>query len=180
LGSFLDIDWSGLFSLSLPLLELLLRGSVIYLALVLMFRIILKRETSSVSLTDLLVIVLIASAVESGISGGYTSITDALVLVGTILAWDFILDWLSFNVPAFRKIITPSTVKLMDRGRYLYRNMRREYITEEELRSQIRKNGLESPAQVKAAYMESDGRISIIPFDGERFSKEKEEKHPHE
>jgi uncharacterized membrane protein YcaP (DUF421 family) len=66
--SVFELDWTSLFGLSISLLEMLIRGSVIYLGLVVMFRLLMKRESSSLGITDLLVVVLVASAVESGIS----------------------------------------------------------------------------------------------------------------
>jgi uncharacterized membrane protein YcaP (DUF421 family) len=180
MDGFANINWQELFGLTTPLLELLLRGTVIYLGVVVMFRMLLRREASSVGLTDLLVIVLVASAAESGISGGYTSVTDGLILIATVLVWDYILDWLSFNVPFVQKLLHPPSIKLMDNGRFLYRNMRRQYITEEELRSKMRLHGLEHTRQVKAAYMEGDGKISIVPQPGEMFLQVEEDKSPHE
>jgi uncharacterized membrane protein YcaP (DUF421 family) len=180
MGTFFDVDWKALFGLSIPLLEILLRGSLIYLALVVMFRLLLKREAGSMGLTDLLVIVLVASAAESGISGGYHSITDGVILIGTVLAWDYLLDRLSFRFPAVRRLLNPPEVKLVDRGRVLYRSLRREFVTEEELLSEVRKKGLESFDQVKAAYMESDGRISVIPARGSRILPGSDRRTPHE
>ena len=81
-----DIDWAGLFMPTTPALEIIVRGSVMYLALFAMLRFILRRETGSLGITDLLVIVLIADAAQNGMAGNYTSITDGLLLVITIIA----------------------------------------------------------------------------------------------
>ncbi len=78
------IDWEGAFSPELPL-ELILRGSLIYLALFALLRFVLKREAGAVGITDLLVVVLIADAAQSAMAGSYTSLPDGLVLVGTIV-----------------------------------------------------------------------------------------------
>jgi uncharacterized membrane protein YcaP (DUF421 family) len=68
----------------------------------------------------------------------------------------------------------------MENGKFLYRNMRREYITEQEMQAQLRHHGIDDPQQVKAAFMEGDGRISVIGFEKEKQNKEREKKLPHE
>lgn len=180
MASFFDLDWQGLFSLTTPLLELVIRGTAIYLGVMAMFRLLMKREAASLGLSDLLVVVLVASAVESGISGGYHSVTDGLILVATILAWDYVLDRLAYRVPFIGKLLHPPPVKLMQDGRFLYRNMRKEAVTEEEMRGQLRKHGIDDPALVKAAFMEGDGKISVLRKDGKRPEKIPSEGPPHE
>jgi uncharacterized membrane protein YcaP (DUF421 family) len=79
--------------------------------------------------------------------------------------WNFALDWLSDHSPRVRRFLTPPPLLLIKDGRLLRKNMRRELITEDELMAELRKQGLESPAEVRAARMEGDGQISVIPVD---------------
>jgi uncharacterized membrane protein YcaP (DUF421 family) len=104
----------------------------------------------------------VADAAQNAMAGEYTSITDGMVLVSTLIAWNVFLDWLSFRFLWLRRLAEPRPLMLIKNGRLLKRNMRREFITEEELCSKLRQEGVESLEQVKDVYMESDGQISVI------------------
>jgi hypothetical protein len=85
-----------------------------------------------------------------------------VVLVATIIFWNFALDWLGYRVAWIQRIVRPPPLLLIEDGRLLRRNMRQELITTDELMSQLRENGVASPAEVKRAHMEGDGTISVI------------------
>jgi len=97
-------------------------------------------------------------------AGGYTSLTEGAVLVSTIIGWNFLLDWLSYRVRWLRKFAEPPPLLLVSRGRFLHRNMRKEYVTEEDLYAKLREHGIDDVSQVKQAYMESDGSVTVLTF----------------
>ena len=162
MGWLFDVDWANTFRLETPLLEIVLRGSLVYLGLFVMLRVVLKREAGTVGITDLLVIVLLADAAQNALADDYTSIPDGLLLVATILFWSFALDWLGYRSPRLRRFVRPEPLPLVRDGRLLRGNMRKELITEEELLGAIRLQGVDDLAEVRAAYMEADGRISVV------------------
>ncbi len=159
------VDWSQVFVPGRPV-ELILRGSLMYLALFALLRIVLKREAGSVGITDLLVIVLIADAAQNALAGNYTSLPDGLLLVGTIVFWSYALDWLGYRFPPFQRVVRPQPLPLIKDGRPLRHNLRHELITEEELLSQLRLQGCDDLTMVKTAHLEGDGRISVVRRDG--------------
>lgn len=161
----MDVDWQRLFGLTVPPVELIVRGSVMYLGLFVLLRLVLKREAGGLGMTDLLVIVLLADAAQNGMTGDYRSITDGLLLVGTILAWSSLLDWLGYHVPWIQRWVHPAPLVLIRNGRMLRRNMRRELITTGELESALRQQGVDDLAMVREARMEGDGRISVVKHD---------------
>jgi uncharacterized membrane protein YcaP (DUF421 family) len=108
------------------------------------------------------VVVLIADAAQNAMANEYKSVPEGIVLVATIIFWNFALDWLGYRVPWIQRIIHPPPLLLIEDGRLMRRNMRRELITIDELMSQLRENGVASPAEVKRAHMEGDGTISVI------------------
>jgi uncharacterized membrane protein YcaP (DUF421 family) len=171
----MNVDWAKLFLPTTPLLEIIIRGSITYLALFAILRLVHKRQSGTVGVTDLLVLVLIADAIQNAMSGGYESITDGIILVSVIVFWSYALDWLGFRFPFLQRLIHPSSLMLVKNGEMLRRNMRRELITEDELRTALRKNGVSDLKRVKAAYMESDGQISVIPVEE---STDDSPKHP--
>jgi uncharacterized membrane protein YcaP (DUF421 family) len=113
-----------------------------------------------------LVIVLIAEVTGNGISDNFQSVVESTVLIGTVLFWSTLIEWLQSRSAAFERLVRDPKLKLIENGRMLRRNMREEFVTVEELMAQLREKGLEHCRDVKAAYMEADGRISIIRRDG--------------
>ena len=161
------IEWDKMWLPDTPLLEIIVRGSVVYLTLFCLLRFVFRREAGTVSINDLLVVVLIADAAQNAMAAEYTSITDGIILVMTIMAWSWTLDFLAFHVPFIAKFVHPAPLLLIKDGKMNLRNMRKELISKEELLSQLREQGIEDLANVKKAYMEGDGHISIIQKNGE-------------
>ncbi len=158
------VDWYGMLMPDTPLLEIFLRGSMVYLAIFLMLRFVLKRQAGSMNTGDVLVLVLIADAAQNAMAADYKSVPDGLLLVATIIGWSLALDWLGYQLPWFEKLISPPPLPLVRRGRMLRQNMRRELITAEDLMGQLRLEGIEDIANVKKACLESDGKFSVIKF----------------
>lgn len=156
-----SIDWREMWVPSGSLGAIMLRGTVMYLGLVFLFR-VLRRDTGSLSLADVLLVVLIADAAQNGMSGEYRSITEGLVLVATIAGWSYLMDWLSFHFRTIERLLQPPALPLIRDGVMLRRNMRRELITAEELYSQIRQNGIERLEDVHLCYLEPDGQLSVV------------------
>jgi uncharacterized membrane protein YcaP (DUF421 family) len=122
-GLFDEIDWETIFSPSTPLLEIFLRGTIVYLSLFVLLRVILKRESGTVGITDLLVVVLLADATQNALANDYTSITDGILLVLTIVFWSYFLNWLGFRFPRIQKWVHPPPLPLVKDGEILYRNL---------------------------------------------------------
>lgn len=155
------MDWHSIFTPTIPVLEIVFRGTVIYLFLFFMLR-ALRREAGGMGISDLLVVVLVADASQNAMASEYTSITEGLVLVATIAFWAYFLDWLGYRFTVVERLLRPAPLLLIRNGRLLRQNMKRELIREEELMSQLRENGLTQLGEVKKCYMEADGRISIV------------------
>lgn len=158
----LDVDWQELFSFSVPAAELVVRGTAMYWFLFLLFRFVVRRDAGGVAMADILVLVIIADAAQNAMAGEYRSVTDGMTLVATIVFWNYLLDWLCYRFPALEQVLQPRPLLLVKDGRMLLDNMRRQMLTREELLAKIREEGLEDLKAVKRAYMESDGKISVI------------------
>ncbi|MGZ8157772.1 MAG: DUF421 domain-containing protein [Methylobacter sp.] len=171
----MDIDWKTIFLPDIPLIEIILRGSVMYLALFILLRIILKRQSGTLGISDLLLITLLADASQNGMAGDYKSLPNGIVLVATIIFWDYVLDWLSFKSSLLQRLIESPPLLLIKNGQLLRRNMRKELITDADLMEQLREQGISDISKVKEAYIESDGRISVIE-NKEKHHQEKERK----
>jgi uncharacterized membrane protein YcaP (DUF421 family) len=169
------IDWGKMFLPDANPLEIFIRGSIIYLALFVLLRFVLRREAGTLGLTDLLVIVLLADAAQNGMAGDYQSISDGLVLVCTLVFWSYLLAWLAFHFPFWRRVVQPPRVTLVKNGELLWKNLEREKITEDELMGELRTHGVEHVSRVRAAYIESDGMISVITSRGDTDPPSKKE-----
>ena len=165
------IDWNSIFVPDTPFLEIIVRGSVMYLALTILLRIVLKRQTGTLGMTDLLLITLLADASQNAMAGEYRSLPDGIVLVATIIFWNYFFDWLTVKSEWFERLIEPPPLPLVKRGKLLRRNMRRELITEAELLGKFREQGVEDPSKVKLANIESDGQISLIQYEEKQHKK---------
>jgi uncharacterized membrane protein YcaP (DUF421 family) len=157
-----NVEWHELFVPTHSVLEMIIRGSVSYLALFLILRFVMKRQSSTISIADILVIVVIADAAQNSFAKEYASITEGIVLVLTIVFWDTVLNWLSFRFKFFEQLLAASPLPLIQDGRLNRRNMRREFITEDELRSHLRQEGLQDFAEVETACLEGNGEISVV------------------
>jgi uncharacterized membrane protein YcaP (DUF421 family) len=109
-----------------------------------------------------LLLVLVADAAQNAMAGEYKSVSDGLVLVSTILGWNFLFDWAAYRFSLIHRLVQPKELCLIRDGRVLHRNLRREMLTEDDLRSKLRTHGVEHFSEVRAAYMESDGTISLL------------------
>ena len=161
----MTVDWHALFVPHHSLIELILRGSIMYLGLFVVLRVVVRREVGSLNLTDLLLIVLIADASQNAMAGDYTTITEGGVLCGTLVGWSYLLDRLGYRFPLIRRLLEPLPLPLIRDGRLLRQNMKKELVTEEELSSHLRQQGCEHWREVRLAHIEPDGQISIIKYD---------------
>lgn len=159
---FYQIDWKSIFiPSSLQLGEIFVRGSIVYLSLFFVFR-VLRREAGSVGVSDLLLVVLVADAAQNAMANEYKTVTEGLALVLTLAFWDHFIDWLGYRYPSLQRLLRPAPILLIKDGEFQRRNMRQEMITEEELMGKLREQGVGHVKEVKQSYMEDDGTISII------------------
>jgi uncharacterized membrane protein YcaP (DUF421 family) len=119
---------------------------------------------------------MIADAAQNAMAGEYKSVTEGFVLVGTIVFWDYLLDYLSYRFPGFRHWITPSPLPLIQDGKMVRRNMRQELVTREELMEHLREQGIEDITDVKEACLEGDGQISVIKKEPDKEVKKQDKK----
>jgi uncharacterized membrane protein YcaP (DUF421 family) len=168
MGAFGPVDWNSIFVPDTPLLEIIVRGTLVYLALFALLRFVLKRQSGAVGVTDLLVVVLIADAAQNAMAHDYKSVPDGILLVAVIVGWSYALDWLGYRFPRMGRLLHPPPLLLVREGQMLRRNMRQELVTQDELMSQLREQGIDDLSKVKRACMEGDGKISVVTREGDQ------------
>lgn len=155
-------DLGELLSFGMSPLELVLRGSVMYWVLFLLLRFVVRRDTGAIGIPDILLLVLVADAAQNAMAGGYQTLAEGLLLVATLVGWNWLMDWASFRFKPVRRFIEPPPVVLVRHGQLIHRNLRREFVTIPELMASLRSHGVDKLADVKIARMEPDGGISVI------------------
>ena len=154
-------EWNSVFAPETALVELLARGTTLYFGLLILVRIMPRRTGGELAMMDLVFVLLIAEAASHAL-GDFTSISDGLIMIVTLMAWNWLINAISYRVPAIERLVSAPSIEVVRDGKLLRRNMRREYLTEAELISHLRTEGIEGLSEVRSARVESDGRISVL------------------
>lgn len=152
---------TDIFAWEMPL-EIFIRGTAVYWFIFIIFRFILRRDVGSIGIADMLLLVLIADASQNAMANEYKSVGDGFALIGTLAFWNLAIDWLCYRFPALERAMSGSKLCLVRDGQMLRRNMRREFISIEDLMSQLRQHGIGDLKEVRRAYLEGDGNISVL------------------
>ena len=161
----LGFDLTSVFSFTVSPLELMLRGTLMYWFLFIVFRFILRRDVGSLGISDFLFVVILGDAAQNSMIGSATSATDGMVLIATLVFWSYMLDFMSFRFPVVERFTAAPRLCLVRDGKVMRRNMRREFITDHELNAKIREQGVQDISAVKRMYLEADGEMSLIKQD---------------
>lgn len=154
-------NWNGVWTLETPVLELMARGAAIYLGIMVLLRIMPRRTGGELTTTDLIVILLVAESATHAFAV-YSSVGDAILLIATLLALDYVINALTYKFPAFERLMSSPPLPLVKDGKLQRKNMRREFVTEEELMGHLRIKGIDDLSRVKTAHVESEGEITFV------------------
>ena len=143
--------------------SVILRTAIVYVCLVVGFRFLGKREAGQLSTLDLVVLLVIANAVQNAMVGENTSLIAGLVAAAVILTLDLVLHAAADHWEALRNALDGEPTLLVDHGRILVDNLRREGISDRELAVALRQNQLLSADEALYVFLETNGQISVIP-----------------
>src|SRR4051794_8245509 len=145
------------------LLSVALRTAIVYVCLVIGFRLLGKREAGQLSTLDLVVLLVIANAVQNAMVGQNTSLIAGLIAAGVILVLDLALHAAADRWMPLRDALDGEPTILVDHGRILFDNLRKEGISDREPAVALRQNQLMNAAEALFVYLETNGQISVIP-----------------
>lgn len=154
-------------SLSLPWWEIILRTVVVYFVVLALLRLRGKLLLGQMSAFDLVVILVIANAVQNAMVGADNSLLAGVIAATTVVAVNTLVSRFGHRAPLIGRVFVGTPTLLVQDGEFLVRNMEREDVTREELEMAAREHGIEDLAQVRAAILEVDGSISVIPREGQ-------------
>lgn len=143
-------------------MDVVLRSVVVFLFIWVLMRIVGRRELSSMQPFDLIVIIVIGDLVQQAATQQDMSVTGAILSAGTIGLLTVLFSWASWRFPRTRPVLDGKPIVVVEDGKPLLDNMRRERVTIEELAAQARLKGIESLDSVKWAVLETGGQVSFI------------------
>lgn len=149
--------------LAVPALQIVVRSVVIYAALLLGLRVFGKREVGQFTLFDLVLVLLVANAVQPAITGPDTSVTGGLIITATLFLLNFLVAKLRAASPWFRHVTEGEPTIIVRDGMFVAEAMRREGLSDDECMMALREHGFADVKEVGLAVLETDGTISVVP-----------------
>jgi uncharacterized membrane protein YcaP (DUF421 family) len=143
-------------------MDIVLRATVIFIVVLVLTRAVGKRELSSLEPFDIILLVVIGDLVQQGVTQSDYSLTGAVLAILTITVLTAATAYLNFRIRWLRPLLEGEPVVLIERGRIIDRNLRRERVTREELTAEARQQQIASLQSVDWAVLETNGRISFI------------------
>jgi uncharacterized membrane protein YcaP (DUF421 family) len=144
-------------------MDLVIRATVVFFVVFLVTRVVGRRELSQLEPFDLILLVVVGDLVQQGVTQSDESVTGALIVIATIALLSIAVSWVSFRSRRIRVITEGEPIVLVQDGRPIERNMRRERITLEDIQEEARQAQIASVAELRWAILEDGGRISCIP-----------------
>ena len=143
-------------------MDIVLRGAVVFVFLYVLMRVIGRRELSSLEPFDLILLIILGDAVQQGLTQDDYSLTGAMLAVGTIAALQVLVSYVNFRFPRMRPILDGEPIVIVQDGKPIDRNLRRERVTIEDLLGSARSQNIGSLDDVQWAVLETNGQISFI------------------
>ncbi len=162
---FSGTDWQEVFTTEFSIVELFVRATVLYFVVFLIMRFTLRRSAGELSMLDFIFVLLVANGAADAMTGGATSVPAGVVTVVTVVLWNYLLNSLGYYFPLIDRLIAPPPLLVIRDGKMVRNNMRREFLTKDELMAQLREQGVDDIGKVKTAYLEGDGNISVVTFE---------------
>jgi uncharacterized membrane protein YcaP (DUF421 family) len=143
-------------------MDLVLRATALYIFVVLVMRIIGRRELSTLSPVDLVLLIVLGDAVQQGLTQDDYSVTGAMTVVTTIAVLQVIASYVAFRSRRMKKLLEGEPIVLIESGKLIERNLRRERLRPEDVAEQMRQEGIGNFAEVRWGILESNGQFSFI------------------
>ena len=140
------------------------RSAIVYLALFLGLRLAGKRELGQMTVFDLVVILLIANAVQNSMVGSDFSVQGGILAAVVLLVLNRVVALLRLQGGRWGRLIEGTPTVLVEDGELIQPHLRKEGMERQELEMVVREHGIESLEKVKLAVLETDGSVSIVPM----------------
>jgi uncharacterized membrane protein YcaP (DUF421 family) len=135
-----------------------------YMALIVILRLARKRSLAQMNVFDFVCVIVVGDLLAITIMDEQISLTEGIAAIVVLVGLQILLSWLTTRSTAIEHVINGEPTLLMRRGRFLHDAMRAQRVTESEIRSAAREEGVADLAQVEAVVMETNGTLSILHF----------------
>ena len=149
--------------LEVPVIDLIIRSAIIYMGLLLGLRAFGKREIGQFTLFDLILVLLVANAVQPAMTGPDASITGGLIIMGTLFFLNLLVALLRLKSPLFRRLSEGEPTVIGQDGAWLNQALAREGLRVEECNMALREHGVAKIEDASLVVLEMDGTISVVP-----------------
>jgi uncharacterized membrane protein YcaP (DUF421 family) len=143
-------------------MDIVIRAAVVFVFLYVLMRMLGRRELSSMEPFDIILLVVIGDLVQNGVTQSDYSVTGALLAVSTIALLTVLVSWSSFRFRRLRPVLAGEPIVLVEDGKVIEVNLRRQRLTVEEIESEARLEQIKSLGEVRWAILETNGRISFV------------------
>ena len=143
-------------------MDLVIRAAIGFFFVLFLTRVVGRRELSSLEPFDLILLVMIGDLVQQGITQNDFSVTGMLLVGGTVALLTVLVSYSSFRFPRLRPLIDGEPVIVVEDGKPIDRNLKRNRITQGELAAAARMQGIDELGKVRWAVLETSGTISFI------------------
>jgi uncharacterized membrane protein YcaP (DUF421 family) len=143
-------------------MDIAVRGVVLFILMYLLTRVIGRRELSSFQPFDLILLIVLGDSIQQGLTQDDYSVTGAFIAIGTIAALQVLTSWSAFRFPWLRRLLDGHPIVLVEDGKVIERNLRRERLTMDDIAEQARSNQIASIQDVQWAIFEPSGTISFL------------------
>ena len=143
-------------------MDIVLRAVVVFVFLLVLMRVIGRRELSSLQPFDLILLIILGDAVQQGLTQDDYSLTGALLAIGTIAVLQVFVSWIGFRFPKARPVLEGTPIVVVQDGEVIERNLKRERLTVEEIAEEARRQQIAHLSDVRFAILETSGTISFI------------------
>ncbi len=144
-------------------MDLVLRAAFVFAFMILLTRVIGKRELGSLQPFDLILLIILGDALQQGMTQDDYSLTGAVLVVGTIAVLQVGVSWLTYRFPRTRPVFEGEPLIVVEDGNVIERNLKRERLTVEEIAEAARLQQIGHISDIQWAILETSGQISIIP-----------------
>ena len=153
---------SLMFQLSLPWWELIVRGVIVYVFVLVLIRITGKRQIGQLAPFDLVLPLVLSNAVQNSMNGGDNSLIGGLISATTLIAVNYSISYATFRSKRLEALIEGRPQLLIHNGRVLEHAIAEAHLTRHEPRAALRKSGVACPDDVHTAVLENSGEISVV------------------
>jgi uncharacterized membrane protein YcaP (DUF421 family) len=144
-------------------MDIALRAVFLYAFLVFLMRVIGRRELSSLSAVDLVLLIVLGDAIQQGLTQDDYSVTGAVIAVSTIAALQVGSSYLSYKSRRARRVLEGEPIVIVQDGKLIERNLKRDRLTESDVAAEMRAQQIASVEDVEWGILESNGAMSFIP-----------------